>query len=96
MIERGGRMDLIDRNKVIKIIQDAKYFLDGEAYHELSEVLYNVEQLPTVDAVLVVHGNWIKTGSFVKCSECDEYMEESRKTNFCPRCGAKMNGKKVE
>lgn len=58
---------------------------------------------PTVDAVEVVHGRWIHTaieddnwgGTFHKwtCSNCDfSTGHNPHGTNYCPNCGAKMDG----
>ena len=60
-----------------------------------------ISKLPTVDAVEVVHGHWTtlytvdalmgisKIDSFI-CSECG--VSSKRKGNYCPNCGAKMDG----
>ena len=59
----------------------------------------NINQLPTVDAVEVVHGRWENiTGGMIKlgdCSECKKRQPELG-TNFCSNCGAKMDGGKDE
>ena len=56
-----------------------------------------VMQAPTVDAVEVVHGRWIWTMTgeedyeqYYRCSECNDYMYSEY--NYCPNCGAKMDG----
>ena len=52
-----------------------------------------IEMQPTVDAVEVVHGHWIRTGMHLlpyECSACGS--KEEGRTNFCPNCGAKMDG----
>ena len=64
-----------------------------------------IENAPTVDAVEVVHGRWIdkKIDNFrmweVRCSECDwvgisnyDAYDEPYDFNYCPNCGAKMDG----
>ena len=58
-----------------------------------------VEQMPTVDAVEVTHGRWEKAEyhGFLRCSECkDVYIDDTwvadGKWNYCPNCGAKMDG----
>ena len=62
-----------------------------------------VRKAPTVDAVEVVHGRWIHTaidddnwgGTFHKwtCSNCDfSTGHNPNGTNYCPNCGAKMDG----
>jgi Zn finger protein HypA/HybF involved in hydrogenase expression len=48
----------------------------------------------TVDAVEVVHGRWIDAreycGDFM-CSNCNA-LYGTNKFNYCPNCGAKMDG----
>ena len=67
-----------------------------------------IEEAPAVDAVPVVHGQWIPKGhvtfknkfeevqipTFFKCSECGTVR--TGKYNYCPNCGAKMDGKETE
>lgn len=56
-----------------------------------------IDDQPTVDAVPVVHGEWIdRNGSIVspfweryECSECGARSDNS---NYCPNCGADMRG----
>lgn len=54
-------------------------------------------QAPTIDAVQVVHGRWVyeKTYQGMKyvCSECGE-IPECFEPNYCPNCGAKMDGER--
>lgn len=47
--------------------------------------------LPTIDAVPVVHGKWVLVNSSISCSVCGEPNME---WNYCPNCGAKMDGGK--
>ena len=58
-----------------------------------------VDQMPTVEAVEVVHGRWIPvpssdmmTGKAYKCSECNKMRYGSFMPNYCQNCGAKMDG----
>lgn len=54
------------------------------------------------DVAPVVHGQWVeyKRAHYFKCSECKEtvpyrkamLLNGERKYNFCPNCGAKMDG----
>ena len=54
----------------------------------------NIEQLPTVDAVEVVHGVWLDAGkntygqNLTKCSVCKSNSIEGGL--YCRCCGAKM------
>ncbi len=59
--------------------------------HEIIDLL---EAVYTVDAVEVVHGRWIVENEVsVRCSECC-FNRASIKMplNYCPNCGAKMDG----
>ena len=57
-----------------------------------------INDMPTVDAVEVVHGKWlIHKGhfhDFAECSLCGEDYGsyEAMAMNYCPNCGAKMDG----
>ena len=53
------------------------------------------------DVVEVIHGEWesYPNNLYRRCSVCkrEYYTELNRyKGNYCPNCGAKMDGKKVE
>ncbi len=58
----------------------------------------NIERLPTVDAVEVVHGEWVDDTSFenIVCTECGHMwntIDNCTETfNYCPNCGADMRG----
>ena len=73
----------------------------------------NLNLLPIVDAVEVVHGTWldwhgkpVQPGEFYRwwaCSECkyqyvfDEAVKKEHfPSNYCPNCGAKMDGVQLE
>ena len=70
-----------------------------EFLHGIATAITEIEDAVTVDAVEVVHGRWVlqryyggmRKGMVARiiCSECG-YPNE--KTNYCPNCGAKMDG----
>lgn len=61
----------------------------SDAYEGFIE---DIEEAPTVDAVEVVHGRWMHHGNGIAyCSNCEVDAVEDA-TNFCPNCGAKMDG----
>lgn len=57
-----------------------------------------LEKAPTVDAVPVVHGRWIEDHDYLKCPECGVMVKwdftffDIGNWNYCPNCGAKMDG----
>lgn len=64
-------------------------------------IIAEIAALDPVDAELVKHGQWIfkngYLGNTYYCSECEKavYLDkygEPNLTDFCPDCGAKMDG----
>ena len=57
-----------------------------------------IADAPTIDAVLVKHGEWVKKEVYGEafylkaCSVCGFYHGLTVDYNFCPNCGAKMDG----
>ena len=57
-----------------------------------------VENIEAVDAVPVVHGEWTRGDKLAWqiehyiCSVCSA-ISWGKKRNYCPNCGAKMDGK---
>lgn len=67
--------------------------------HATKLLRYVPTAYPKADVVEVVRGRWIKrqfadesTAFGYSCSECHSTYEVD--TNYCPNCGAKMDGKK--
>lgn len=91
-------MNLISRDAVIAASTYAG-LRNGQVGLLISKLLIHCVMLcPVIDAVKVVHGQWInKSTPFnprVECSVCNHiywnYGVES--FNYCPNCGAKMDG----
>lgn len=63
----------------------------------VESVLEYVENLPAADVAPVVHGRWVKhyrSGTTVAegyVSTCCD-MWNNRKSDYCPNCGARMDG----
>mgnify|MGYP000472723659 CR=1 FL=1 len=80
-------------------------FINGEpqttpVMKVIEECVKAVEEQLTADVVEVVHGEWEGKGFAFNCSECG-YHEYGQTVdcakawwNFCPNCGAKMDGGK--
>ena len=95
---------LIDANVLIESLENiAKNTVEN--FTVIATTLYSaidvVKVQKPVDALEVVHGRWEKTEyhGFLRCSECkdayvaDEWVEDG-KWNYCPNCGAKMDGER--
>ena len=85
---------------------------EGKDYCEVAcracwvdDMILEIDPAPTVDAVEVVHGKWMpqydrcwidgqrwKTGYY--CSSCMGFNKAE--SNYCPNCGAKMDGERRE
>lgn len=65
-----------------------------------SEMERMLRELPAVDAAPVVHGRWIDYKDEHQCSVCKEttivdfYVWRAIQFDFCPYCGAKMDGER--
>lgn len=66
------------------------------------DILERIDVQPTIDAVPVVHGRWIDHKDEHQCSVCKEstivdfYVWRAIQFDFCPYCGAKMDGERRE
>lgn len=89
-------MRLIDADK-IPYVQDAAYVKDYDYAYR-----YAIEAEPTVDVQPVRHGVWKKIRGTINCSECKScswsmsFEDLVTSFNFCPNCGAKMDGEEKE
>ena len=70
---------------------------NGEYDHYTSgfdEAVTRVENFPSADVAPVRHGRWVRvetdTKQFFLCNRCRK--REHWESNYCPRCGAKMDG----
>lgn len=85
--------EYIDREAVLQILSGRNAPWDG----------YNaVKILPAADVQPVVHGEWADEGFYADgsakhafhCSNCGHHIIEWKDdtSNYCPNCGAKMDG----
>ena len=97
--------DLISRAAAIEYLMTNMGWHDEDGYEvddadEKRKIITDlVNGIPAVDAAPVVHAKWIphKTQSgretvFERCSMCSHATVVTRKSPFCPNCGAKMTG----
>lgn len=94
-------MWLIDGSELKEWVEN--WFVKHRHYHPYSKAndipipeLYDLlEQMPTVDAVPVRHGRWIKNDNGTwSCERCHSWIpdEQHHYARFCLYCGAKMDG----
>ena len=90
-------MRLIDADALIDEIKTCLWdweFLDGlNAKTVLKQTITDIGNMPTVDAVPVKHGKWEVINGIVSCTVCGEHCMEF---NYCPNCGAKMDGERKD
>ena len=87
---------LIDANAFYKALYEKPLdFLDvGGDFGYFDETIENtLNEQPTVDAVEVVHGNWVYYSTTMQeCSNCKRHTAR-HKFKYCPYCGATMGDK---
>lgn len=98
-IERGALMQFPIRRDHYDRENGNEHFING-----IETVLEYAENLPAADVAPVVHGRWIHSRyedcseqfELVKCSQCNHEAYAMafyvRGGNYCPNCGAKMEG----
>lgn len=88
----------IDADALISILNAKADMALGTPKEVFLSVAKMVEVLPAADVVEVRHAIWNEDG---RCSNCDWYMPFDCKGNgveseYCPYCGAKMDGERRE
>ena len=95
--------DYIKRTDAVKIAE--KYGLANGSvlgrHTGLADcIARDISELPVADVAEVVHGRWEKQSGLYSCSECgmtcpydvQADVIEYWACNYCPKCGAKMDG----
>ena len=89
---------LIDADYIYDAVERRYQVSSGIEHRCERDLLDLICSAPTVDAVEVVHGRWEErytpNGEYVAwngfyCSVCGK---KAAKSNYCPNCGAKMDG----
>ena len=94
-------MRLIDADAMKKFIKDVAK--GSGSFRPLYNAFVNIiDRSPTIDAVPVVHGRWINRTKNIRglydyrydCSVCQHifWYGGIETFNYCPECGAKMDG----
>lgn len=95
-IEREALLNLIEENSETKF--------DWSECVDIDILRPAILDMPAADVAPVVHGEWIQRmwksecdwGSIshrgITCSACKVEFVDKEPTNYCPNCGAKMDG----
>lgn len=98
-IERSAGVSILRAKASMAVLMDAAPYFEKAAQM--------LEKLPAADVAPVVHGRWIHSRyedcseqfEFVKCSQCNHEAYAMafyvRGGNYCPNCGAKMDGGEI-
>ena len=103
--------DLIRRSDAIEAIEGVDWYhqnsrnkdmVNGansdehQAWYKADDVYKALKEVPSADRP---RGEWKPLrGRYAECSVCEEsyYMPHLRWSNYCPNCGAKMDGERKE
>lgn len=94
-------MELIDREALkAELLKNVEKLADKTGFFEgirmgYESAVYFVEQAPAVEERK--HGRWVRHNDIIACSECifDMCFDENiAELNYCPNCGAIMDGRK--
>lgn len=95
--------DFISRESTIKRVQEV-YCAGCNSYNGVrcracgtGDAIDMIEDAPAADVAPVVHGRWVPTKApFMNgckdCSVCGYRTVWGHRYNYCPNCGAKMDG----
>ena len=93
--------EYIEREAVMKIIDDYGCTHGGTlgSHSGTVDIVGSaIYKLPAADVAPVKHGEWTTVDGTSMCSECgyippyDNVIDDIFYSNYCPTCGAKMDG----
>ena len=102
-IEREALRKILDQWRVAHADVD-----DVDGFDLLEDVIREVDAQTAADVAPVVHGRWDDSGRYtfpsgdtaVRCTNCGCALTESEyhlsNWNYCPVCGAKMDGERKD
>ena len=93
--------DISEQTKHMELLKSVG---DMKHYYDISKVQIGMvscrrmlENAPIIiDAVPVKHAKLLDASPWGLCSECGFMMDYRDKFNYCPSCGARMDGEKNE
>ena len=89
--------ECIERAAVETMLENAQIITDGENCGYCTEDV-NLGSIPAADVAEVRHGRWKNGGNglYDTCLACGKEIYLAIPMNYCPECGALMDGKEDE
>ena len=95
--------DLVSKQDLLETMYEEVFLKDGAdtkwdsgcwVRYKLFENI--LSYAPVIDAVPVVHAHLINPDPVGECSSCGYLIDIRHEYNYCPNCGAKMDGGKED
>ena len=86
--------EYIERKDLLELYRMDDPVLNENGHVPLPVIRQNIMDIPAADVAHVRHGRWIDVREYCgdyMCSNC-EALYGTNKFNYCPNCGAKMDG----
>lgn len=90
--------EYVEKQALLQKVQEFKGFFQdniSSAHVMLKDEIKDiVDDMVPEDVAPVVHGRWIFNDDWweFRCTECHRAIGNIEKYNYCPHCGAKMDG----
>ena len=86
--------EYIEREDLLELYRMDDPVLNENGHVPLLVIRQNIMDIPAADVAPVRHGRWIAShDEFCACSICKYPVYVCwNQTNYCPNCGAKMDG----
>lgn len=92
--------EYIEREALIRYTEKQEVIIvNGTSIADAMRIQGNVfrkciETAPAADVAEIKRGKWEKDGNGRTCSKCEfKYYANGGLFNYCPKCGARMDGK---
>ena len=95
LYEKIAQLEELARDRYLETPSSSPFYSrDMEQLNQRTSFKHIIADFPAADVVPVVHGRWIAShDEFCACSICKYPVYVGwNQTNYCPNCGAKMDG----
>ena len=95
--------EYIEREKTVELLRslgNREYRKEKGTIQDAIKMISYQEYTPAANVAPVIHGRWLRADDFVICSQCEAEMNQKNSLgvdnfkNYCPNCGARMDGNK--